>query len=388
MNAGLPGKSYRLIIGVLLAVLVFSRGFGQGKMLEGYIVSAKGDTTRGFVRYDGWGTSPMAVDFAKEKNGQFEKVGPDAAPGFFLAPLNEHYVSKRIGILNIDLSKTYDLAPSFEAKDSVTVYLREVTSGPKATLLEYLDLTEKPHFFLEKDGKLTELLYYPFYRLIRGKKYLIEYDEYTRQLPALLADDAGNGSVRGYSARDLARYIDRYNGLSTSTKEKKSAAVESEMEIDVYVMGGAEGWKETGLNLDTKGTFGAGLRINLPRRFHNRYFRIMFSSLGRISETKIYGYPIGENISLNTIELGVGSYIGSGNIRPNLGFEYSFPMDGWRTSILGPHVGISFRRQLSLEVTHFANFSSLFSDDVTFFSRPRISLNYYLNLNKLFKSRK
>lgn len=387
MNAGLRGKSYRLIIGVMVAVMAFTRGFGQGKLLDGYIVSAKGDTIRGFIRYDGWGTSPMTFDFAKEKSGQLEKVGPDAAPRFFLAALNEHYVSKRIGILNIDLSKTYDLAPSFEAKDSVTVYLREVTSGPKAVLFEYLDLTEKPHYFLEKDGKLTELLYYPFYKLMSGKKYLIEYDEYARQLPALLADGTDNGPVRGYSAKDLGRYVDRYNGLNTSVKRTKGAA-ESEMEIDVYVMGGAEGWKETGLNLDTKASFGAGLRINLPRRFHNRYFRIVFSSLGRISEMKLYGYTFGENISLHSVELGVGSYIGSGNIRPNLGFEYSFPIDGWRTAILGPHVGISFRRQLSLEVTHFANFSSLFSDDVTFFSRPRISLNYYLNLNKLFKSGK
>ncbi len=387
MKSGLPGKSYRLIIGVLVAVMAFSRGFGQGKVLDGYIVSPQGDSARGFIRYDGWSTSPMTVDFAKEKNGRFEKVGPDVASRFFLAPLNERYVSKRIGILNIDLSKTYELAPSFEAKDSVTVYLREVTSGPKATLLEYLDLSEEPHYFLEKDGKLTELLNYPFYRLIRGRKYLIQYDEYVRQLPVLLADGADNGPVRGYSAKDLGRYVDRYNGLSISAKQHKGVAAESEMEMDAYVMGGVESWKETGVNLGATPTFGAGLRVNLPRRFHNRYFKILFATMPGVSVSKVYNYTPDEKISLNTLELSAGTYIGSGDIRPSLGFEYSFPMDSWRTAILGAQAGISYRRQLSLEVTHFANFSSLVSD-IPFFNRPRISLNYYLNLNKLFKSRK
>jgi hypothetical protein len=387
MKLGLPGKSYRLLIGVLVVVMAFSRGFGQGKVMDGYIVSAKGDTVKGFIRYDGWSTSPMTVDFAKEKNGQFEKMGPDVVSGFFLVPLNERYFSRRIGVLNIDLSKTYELAPSFEAKDSVTVYLREITSGPKATLLEYLDLAEGPHFFLEKDGKLTELLDYPFYRLIRGRKYLIQYDEYVRQLPVLLADGADNGPVRGYSAKDLGRYIDRYNGLTTPTKRNKRASAESEMEIDAYVMGGVESWKETRISLGTTPTFGAGIRVNLPRRFHNRYFKIMFATMPGVSVSKVYNYTPDEKTSLNTVELSAGTYIGSGDIRPSLGFEYSFPMDNWRTAILGAQIGISYRRQLSLELTHFASFSSLVSD-IPFFNRPRISLNYYLNLNKLFKSRK
>lgn len=386
MSSVLRRKPHCLLIGVLVAVMAVSRGFGQGKMLESYIVSPEGDTTRGFIRYDGWGTSPMVVDFAKEKDGVVEKVGPDAAAQFYIASLNERYVSKRIGILNIDLSKTYELAPSFEAKDSLTVYLRQVTSGPKATLLEYLDLAEQSHFFLEKGGKLKELYNYPFYRLTGGKKYLIQYDEYVRQLPALLSDGAGLGAVRGYSAKDLGRYVDRYNGVSEKAASK-AISTESEMEIDVFVMGGMEGWEETEIGLDTRPTFGAGLRINLPRRFHNRYFKILFSSQGSISETEIYGYTFGQNIKLNTLEVGAGTYMSSGNFRPNLGFEYSFGLKGWRSAILGPHAGISFRRQLSLEVSHFANFGSLFSD-VEFFNQPRISVNYYLNLNKLFKSRK
>lgn len=388
MNLNLLGRSYRLITGVLLALTAFSQSFGQGKALDGYIVSTKGDTVRGYVRYDGWGTSPMTVDFAREKNGIAEKVGPDEAAQFYIAPLNERYISKRIGILNIDLSKTYELAPSFEAKDSVTVYLREITSGPKATLLEYMDLSEQPHFFLQKGGKLTELFNYPFYRLTGGKKYLIQYDEYVRQLPVLLADGPDNGPVRGYSAKELGRYVDRYNGLNAPEKQKTGAAAESEMEIDAYVMGGIEAWEETDVNLGTTATFGVGLRVNLPRRFHNRYFKILFATIPGVSVSKVYNYVPDEKTSLNTLEIGAGTYIGSGDFRPNIGFEYSFPMDSWRTSILGPHAGISFRRQFSLEVSHFANFSSLVSDEVTFFNRPRISLNYYLNLNKLFKNRK
>jgi hypothetical protein len=387
MNLGLPGKSYRLIVAVLLAVTAFSRSFGQGKMLDGYIVSAKGDTVKGFIRYDGWGTSPMTIDFAREKNGEIEKVGPDVAVQFFLAPLHERYVSKRIGILNINLSKTYQIAPSFEAKDSVTVYLREVTSGPKASLMEYLDLTETTHFFVEKDRRLTELLYYSFYREVRGRKYLIQYDEYVRQLPMLLADETIDSHVRDYSAKALGQYVDRYNGLTDKVNQSRHASAESEMQIDAYIMGGMEGWEEEGVSLGTKPTFGAGLRIDLPRRFHNRYFKILFSTIRGVSESEVYNYTSKAKVNLNTLEIGIGTYIGSGNVRPNLGLEYSFPMDGWRSSIFGPHIGVSYKRQLSLEVSHFANFSSVLTN-IMFFNRPRISLNYYMNLNKFFKSRK
>lgn len=388
MSSGLLRRSHCLLLGALVILIGVSRSFGQGKMLDSYIVSPKGDTVRGFIRYDGWGSSPMTIDFAKEKDGGVEKVGPDMVAKFYLAPLNEHYVSKRIGILNIDLSKTYELAPSLETKDSVTVYLREITSGPKASLLEYLDLAEQSHFFLEKGGKLTELFNFPFYRLTGGKKYLIQYDEYVRQLPVLLADGTDNGPVRGYSAKELGRYVDRYNGMYASEKQSKGAATESEMEIDAFVMGGIEAWEETDVHLGATPTFGVGVRVNLPRRFHNRYFKILFATMPGVSVSKVYNYIPDEKISLNTFEIGAGTYIGSGNFRPNIGFEYSFPLDSWRTSILGPHVGISFRRQFSLEISHFANLSTLVSDEVTFFNRPRISLNYYLNLNKLFKSRK
>lgn len=386
MGPRLRGNLYSLMIGVIVAVMAFSRVSGQGKPLYGYVVSAKGDTAKGYIRYDGWGTSPMTVDFAKEKNGPFEKIGQDEASQFFLAPLNERYVSKRIGVLNIDLSKTYQIAPSFEAKDSVTVYLREVTTGPKATLLEYLDPTEKPHFFLEKEGKLTELLYYSFYREVRGRKYLIQYEEYERQLPVLLGEGSDNSHLRDYSAKALGRYIDRYNGITDQVKHTRTPSIESEMQIDVHVMGGLEGWEEEGVNLGTRPTFGAGLRIDLPRRFHNRYFKILFSTIRGVSESEVYNYTSKKKVNLNTLEIGMGSYIGSGNIRPNLGLEYSFPMDSWRSSIFGPHIGISYKRLLSLEVSHFANFSAVLTN-IMFFNRPRISLNYYLSLNKFFKSR-
>ncbi|MCF0071701.1 hypothetical protein LZD49_14575 [Dyadobacter sp. CY261] len=386
MSLLLQNRIGHWIICTIIASLSSLQGFGQGRVLEGVVISPKGDSIKGFIRYDSWESSPMAIDFSQAENGPFEKIGPDLAGRFFITSLKENYVSKKIGILNIDPSKTYDIAPSFEAKDSLTVYLREVTSGPKATLLEYLDLTEKSHFFLEKDGKLTELLYYPFYRLIRGRKYLIQYDEYERQLPALLSDGTDKGPVRRYSAMDLGNYVDRYNGLSDVAKRRKKDSSESEMEIDAYVMGGVEGWKETGINLRTTPTFGVGLRINLPRRFHNRYFKILFSTMRGVSEKEVYHYPFGEKVNLNTMELSIGSYFGFGNIRPNLGFEYSFPADNWRSATFGPHAGISYRRKLSLEITHFANIGSVFND-VPFFNNPRVNLSYYLNLNQFFKSR-
>jgi hypothetical protein len=386
MNKSLLSNVSRVLTSFVFSFTLISHSFGQGKSVESFVISPKGDSIKGFVRYEGWELSPQTIEFTQTRDSPFERMGPDLVAAFYLVPLQERYVSKKIGILNIDLSKEYAQAPSFEAKDSATLYLREITSGPKAVLFEYLDATETAHYFLEKDGRLTELLNYPFYKVVNGKKYLIQYDEYKRQLTRLLSDNADMGSIPGYSARELGKYVNRYNGVSGKSERKQKNSAESEMQIDVYPMVGMEGWKETGFDLGSTPTFGVGLRISMPRRFHNRYFRIQYSTIRGISTREVYKDSLDEKMSLNTLELGIGNYIGSGDIRPNLGIDYSFPMDSWRATIFGPHIGISFRRTLNLEVSHFANFGSLFSD-VTFFNRPRVSLSYYLNLNKLFRSR-
>ncbi|MEO6283336.1 MAG: hypothetical protein ABIN80_03330 [Dyadobacter sp.] len=89
-------------------------------------------------------------------------------------------------------------------------------------------------------------------------------------------------------------------------------------------------------------------------------------------------------MTLKTFEIGAGSYIGFGKIRPYLGFHYSGVFGNYRSTFIGAQGGISYNRLINIEIGHFANFYSVFSE-TGFFRASRISIHYMLNLSKLFK---
>jgi hypothetical protein len=97
-----------------------------------------------------------------------------------------------------------------------------------------------------------------------------------------------------------------------------------------------------------------------------------------------YSQVYSEKVTLKRLEIGMGSYIGFGKIRPYFGFHYSGVLDNYRQTFLGVQGGISYNRILNLEIGHFANFYSVFSE-TGFFKAPRISVHYMLNINRFFK---
>lgn len=356
---------------------------GQGKLLEGYIISSKGDSVKGFVRYEGWDESPVYIGFRKDKNADEEKLFTTEVREVYFNEISTRFKSRKIGVLNIDLSQEYSSVPSLIPKDSLSFFLREVTTGAKATLMEFVNGYGESHYFLEKESGLTELINYPFYRRVGEQKYLLTLDQYRKQLPLLLSDSEDPGMpLPEYTEKGLRRYIQRYNEPAGNERPRTSP-YESEVTFDFSVNGGIEGWKEPEIRLSNKFGYGFGFRVNLARRFNNRYFRFNFLAIPGVSVSELYGYVPDEKITLKTIEFGVGSHFGTSKIRPYLGLDYSFALDNWRSTVFGPHVGISFRKQVNLEISHFGNFYTVFTE-IPFFNKPRISLHYYLNLNKLF----
>jgi hypothetical protein len=361
--------------------------YGQGKFLDGYIISIKGDTLKGQIRYEAWDISPNFIDFS-DKNGVVQKISSEDSKSFFVSQVNETYRSKKIGILNIDLNQFYTVAPSIIAKDSARTFLREIISGSNASLLEFINSAAESHFLLDKDSKLTELINYPFYRTINDKKYLIVYDDYKNQLSNLLSDSKNfKMSIPSYTENSLRKYIKRYNeSLGEEEYSIKADKFESGSSIDFLLSVGIEGWTEPGVNLKNSISYGIGFRVNLARKFNNRYIKINAFLNPRVFTGEVYNYIPNEKISLKTIEIGTGTYIGTGKIRPFAGLDYGFPLDNWRSTSLSPHFGIGYRRQFNIEISHFANFTSIVSE-IPFFNRPRITLNYSLNLNMLFKKK-
>lgn len=370
------------IFSSIFFAFTISSANGQGKLLEGYIITDQNDTIPGLVRDEGWTSSPNKIFFKKKGSSVEEQYFAEQLAAFCISFNKAIYKSKKIGIRDVTLAQIYTTAPSMITKDSVQLFLQEIVFGTRASLYEYVELTEESRFFVEKGSQLTELYYYPFYKEVNNKKYLLIYDDYKRQLKSLTYDsETFKASIPEYQKKNLKRYIEEYNqSLTGETKVYESGDDSVVYDLDINL--GSENWNSSYLNMKNKFTYGIGLRMTLPRRFQNRYFRLnFFMTPGVIIR---YDNTHAEKITLKTFEAGLGSYIGSGTIRPYLGFNYSGVFRNYRSVFLGVHGGISYKRRLNLEIGHLANFYSVFGE-TEFFNKPRISLHYMLSIDDLFK---
>ncbi|PSL25599.1 hypothetical protein CLV60_11150 [Dyadobacter jiangsuensis] len=360
----------------IIQLITASQTFGQGKFVEGYILTNQSDTIRGFVRDENWATSPDRIAF-RNLNGEVSAYAAESIAGFGLVTAKEIYKSRKIGVLNINLMQPYMLAPSLETRDSVQVFLQEVVSGGVVTLFEFLDHTQHSRFFIEKEHRLKELFYYPFYKSVDNRNYLVVYDEYKKQLVKLCADaERFREPLPPYQEKHLKEYIKSYNAFFTKDSVRYLAE-NHRLAFNLELIGGVENWGEE-MVIHNKATYGFGLRTDFPRKFRNRYVKasMLFTP----------GLPLGfspgafSKKTLRTLEVGLGRYFGSGGLRPFLGLNASIVNRGYRSDFLGMNVGISYKRLISVEVGHFANFYC-FMTKTSFLIQPRISLHYFANLN-------
>lgn len=368
-----------LIIALTVIQLVISTKLSaQGRFVEGYILTNRNDTIRGLVRDEDWAVSPERIEFKRLNTAALTYAAENIA-GFGLVLAKEIYKSKKIGLLDISLTNAYTFTPSFESKDSAQVFLQELVGVGKVTLFELMDRSEHSRFFIEKGGNLKELYYYPFYKSVGDKSFLLVYDEYKRQLARLGGDsERFNEPLPPYQEKYLVRYIESYN--ASFTKDSVRSQAESrQLTFDLELNAGGDSW-EGRVKIQNKPTYGFGLRVNFPRKFRNRYIRaaIFFTpGIGASSSSSTW-----ESRTARTIEVGLGRYIGSGRIRPYFGLNASVINRDYRADFLGLHAGISYNRLISLEVGHFGNFYCLLTK-TSFLIQPRISLHYFLPLSVL-----
>ncbi len=353
----------------------------QTRFVPGYTVSTAGDTIRCFIKYEDWTMSPDKLEIKRTENQSIEIGSSRDISAFYIEGEKQTYQSKKIGVLNIDLIQEYKTAPSQEALDSTVVFLRLITSGPKATLLEYLNAEKIPHYFLQTSQGLKELIYYPFYRSQGSEKYLLILEQYKWQLPLLLPELKPGFQQPAYNEKALEKFINNYNEVNGPLKSKTN----NHFELDIGFAAGLE--DNTRNYVKNKAIFGLSIRVNMPRKFHNRYLKIGYMIIPGVIRSPYA--TTDSNKKLQSVELGVGTYFGSSRFRPSFGFDLISPIKIFLNPSFGPHIGVSYKRILTLELSHFANFFTLFAKDngVDFFNKPRISLTYYHNLNRFFDKR-
>jgi hypothetical protein len=281
-------------------------------------------------------------------------------------------------VLDIVLTREYVQTPSLVPKDSAQVFLKELVGGKNASLYEYLDILERPHYFLERDEILTELYYYQYYRSVNNKTYLLSIEKYKNQLMEIAVKSPQfKDSLPVYQEKYLKRYIKSYNESFPDHREiYESKRDVFSFDLDVNI--GFENWNELPVILKQAFTLGIGARVNFPGKFHNRFFKANFF----LTPDVWLGYDpaFRKKGTIKTYEVAVGSYFGKSRLRPYMGIVHSQVEGGYRFDFLGFQAGLSLDRRFNLEIGHLANVACVFSE-TAFWTPPRISLHFMIPLS-------
>ncbi|MGY3211043.1 hypothetical protein [Mucilaginibacter sp. HD30] len=206
--------------------LLYSQLHAQGNFKPGYVVSIKGDTTKGFVDYKKWDQNPQIVLFKLAAVAQ--QYSPANIKGFGIDRFEnyEKYTGPiTTGAVNLkNLSKGIDTSFATE-----TVFLRSVVKGKNIALYAYKDKIKTRFFISEKNGLPVELKRYVYLDTKRSDR-ITENNVFIQQLLDLaikyqpdngkLADEIKKALYRADNIENVVLTID---GSSNQLKKTTSS---------------------------------------------------------------------------------------------------------------------------------------------------------------------
>lgn len=162
--------------------------YGQYDWKQGYIISNNGDTLRGYIDYRVMATNHKACYFKSSEEGETEIYTPNEIRGY-------RFINGNI----------------FVSKPLATWGFLELLIEGKASIYRFFDSKER--FYIEKDGKLTELLNSETTLRINNNEYYREKKEYIGTLAILLQDADINKEIQrtNFDDKSLIRIAKTYN---------------------------------------------------------------------------------------------------------------------------------------------------------------------------------
>lgn len=207
-----------LIIFLLLPINLLAQQY-----FAGYVISTKGDTSRGYIRYKRWEYNPRSIQFKTEPEGKPVVFSVNDIKYFSIDigyALDFQKYSGRISMddANIDHITT-QRDTSFKTD---TVFLKILRKG-SVTLFSYDDAL-KTRFFVSDAGSQPAELVYRFYMKSDSRENnnnTINEDTYKRQLVALAEkyhkmDDRLRVDINeaNYSEAAFEAIVDKINGYT------------------------------------------------------------------------------------------------------------------------------------------------------------------------------
>jgi len=135
---------YRALLSV---VLLPTLSYAQSNYKPGYVINIKGDTLKGFINYQEWGTNPDAIEFKSSLAAKDSKTfTPTDIPYFNITGLDAY--QRYSGLISMDVTDK-DHIGNFRdtAYKNTTVYIRILQKGKNLSLYSYTD-NLKTRFFI------------------------------------------------------------------------------------------------------------------------------------------------------------------------------------------------------------------------------------------------
>lgn len=367
-------QPFQSLLPVILFLLLAVSARGQYK--DGYVVSAEGDTTVGQIKYLDWDESPDRILFKQAANDSEIEMTATQLQLFYINSTNERFVSKRIGEIAVYEKTEYGTKPSLSPTEFQQVFLQNILQGPEASLFKYVNEAKDEHFFIETPISFQELVNYSFMQKIDGKLYEVVIDKYKEQLTSICSNASNfKASTPKYQEAQLKSYLTKYNSCFLG----ETIVYKSEnpkITFDLMLSGGVEDLRVE-KRLPNDFLFGAGVRINFPKNYYNRFARINLDFVPN-SQT-----PEKKNMA-RFLSIGVGKYWGYGKFHPYIIFVSRVLMnkgDVGKSDMVSINLGFNYKKQLEIEIGNWNNFIAPFYEK-RFIYHPSIKIHYYLSLSR------
>jgi hypothetical protein len=310
-----------------LGIFVIQTAIGQSEFQPGYIVSLKGDTLKGFVKYKIWNENLNKISFANQLDGPALLYTPTDIKEFGVK--SEIYKS---AIVEEETSpdNMSSLDHSSELNISIdTTFLQSLVLGPKS-LYYYKNRAGKYQFYIGQDTGFKLLYYKRYFRdqEFNGASHMAvtENKTYVGQLTVYLQDCPEIASMIGklkYNMKSMQGLFDFYYQKMTS-----NAVFRHQEEVDSREFGFIAGitmtsptFKGKGFELLENMDFGSSVNpsvglfynIVLPRNFKKWSIcnEIIFNSFS--TSGSYYEFDNPEKYKTTTASLGF-SYIKMNNL--------------------------------------------------------------------------
>jgi hypothetical protein len=202
----------------LLSFLAPFLANAQSNYKPGYVVNLKGDTLRGFIDYQEWGSNPDAINFKKAITDQGSKYGVNDIDYFSVDKLESY--KRYTGRISTDATNGVSPSERDTGYRDATVFLKVLEKGIRLALYSYKDDIKYRYFLGDSPD------YNPKELVFRVTKWGSE-NTYQKQLGAAaykyneLNDNMmvyiGHSE---YSGDDILKVVSRINHITEAEYEK------------------------------------------------------------------------------------------------------------------------------------------------------------------------